>query len=82
MVRTQIQLTEDQAARVRQVAADRNVSMAEAIRQCIDQSLHDALVLDPAKRRRRAAAVSGRFRSGHAVTSESHDAVLAEALRS
>jgi hypothetical protein len=41
VVRTQIQLTERQAELIRQVAAIRRVSMAEAIRQRIDQFLRE-----------------------------------------
>ena len=80
MVRTQIQLTERQAAMVRQVAAERHVSMAEAIRQGIDQFLQGAVTADREERVRRALAVSGKFRSGHQDTSMAHDDVLAEAF--
>jgi hypothetical protein len=81
MVRTQIQLTERQAALIRQVAAERNTSMAEAIRQGIDHFLQCVVTVDREERVRRAAAVSGRFRSGHQDTSEAHDEALAEAFR-
>ena len=82
MVRTQIQLTEQQAGLIRQVAAARHISMAEAIRQGIDQFLQHAVALDRDERVRRALAVAGRFRSGHSDTSASHDEALAEAYRS
>ncbi len=36
MVRTQIQLTEEQAERLRRLAADRGVSMAALIREAVD----------------------------------------------
>jgi len=36
MVRTQVQLTEEQAAAVRRMAADEGVSMAEVIRQAVE----------------------------------------------
>jgi hypothetical protein len=39
MVRTQIQLTERQAKRVKAVARRRNVSMATIIRECVDAGL-------------------------------------------
>lgn len=81
MVRTQIQLTETQAERVRRLAVARRISMAEAIRQGVDAFLRDALVLDRKEQVRRALAVSGRFRSGSAGTSVAHDAALVEAYR-
>jgi Arc/MetJ-type ribon-helix-helix transcriptional regulator len=81
MVRTQIQLTEKQAKRVRQIAGARRISMAEAIRQGLDAFLRDAVALDREEQVRRALAASGRFRSGSADTSSAHDAALAEAYR-
>ncbi|CAN5488057.1 hypothetical protein BH20ACT19_BH20ACT19_01860 [soil metagenome] len=36
MVRTQVQLTEPQAERLRRLAADRGVSMAAVIREAVD----------------------------------------------
>ena len=79
MVRTQIQLTERQAAMIRRVAAIHHISMAEAIRRGIDQFLKTNLVVDPKEQRERALAAAGRFRSGHADTSAEHDDALAEA---
>jgi hypothetical protein len=81
VIRTQIQLTERQAALIRQVAAERHTSMAEAIRQGIDHFLQCTVTVDREARVRRALAVSGRFRSGHQDTSAAHDGVLAEAFR-
>ena len=60
MVRTQIQLTEEQAARVRRVAAERRVSMAEVIRDTIDRALAvPGWEVSPAERIRRAIAAAG-----------------------
>lgn len=81
MVRTQIQLTQRQAELIRQVAADRKVSMAEAIRLGLDQFLAANAGVDRDERIRRALAVTGRFRSGTRDTSRRHDAALAEAFR-
>jgi hypothetical protein len=81
MVRTQIQLTERQAALIRQLAAERNLSMAEAIRLSLDRFLEGTVTVDHGERIRRALAVTERFRSGHRDTSVAHDQVLAEALR-
>lgn len=38
MVRTQIQFTEEQARKVRRVARERGISMAEVIRRCIGRA--------------------------------------------
>ena len=44
MVRTQIQLTEEQAALVKQIAAERQVSMANVIREALDRSLQSRTI--------------------------------------
>ena len=81
MVRTQIQLTEDQAARLRELAAREGLSLAELIRRSVDQYLGAARAPLPDERRQRAMEVAGRFASGTADTSERHDEVLAESYR-
>jgi Arc/MetJ-type ribon-helix-helix transcriptional regulator len=37
MIRTQIQLTEEQAAKLKRIAAERGVSMAEVIRDAVER---------------------------------------------
>ncbi|MBM4431480.1 MAG: ribbon-helix-helix protein, CopG family [Chloroflexi bacterium] len=79
MIRTQIQLTEEQARRLRALAVERGVSLAELIRQGVDAITASAQGADAETRRQRALAVAGRFRSGHADVSAEHDRHLAEA---
>ena len=76
MVRTQIQLTKEQAERLKRVAAQRGESMAEVLRSLVDEHLMD----EPSRteRLRRALEVPGRFRSGRSDISEKHDDYLAE----
>jgi Arc/MetJ-type ribon-helix-helix transcriptional regulator len=78
MVRTQVQLTEKQMAMVRQIAAQRNISMSEVIRQGLDYYLHHSIAIDRNERVRRALEVTGKFRSGFTDVSEHHDEHLAE----
>lgn len=77
MMRTQLQLTEEQAAALRRAAASRGVSMAEVMRQLVDAHLVEG---PTAQARRRALAVVGRYRSGRSDTSAEHDEALAEAF--
>jgi Arc/MetJ-type ribon-helix-helix transcriptional regulator len=77
VIRTQIQLTEDQAHGLKRKAAERGVSMAEVIREAVDRVLAED---GGGAKRRRALAGAGRFRSGHADISERHDDYLAEDL--
>ena len=82
MVRTQIQLTEKQARLVKQIAADRHVSMASVIREALDRSLPSHTnELSQEDRIRMAVNAAGRFRSGSADGATEHDRHLAEAHR-
>ena len=82
MVRTQIQLTEEQVDLVKRIAAERHVSMARVIREALDRSLRSSTnVLSQEDRIRRAIDVAGRFRSGTADGSANHDRHLTEAYR-
>ena len=81
MIRTQIQLTEAQAAKAKRLAAERSVSMAEVIRELIDREPEGD---DRAERSARALAAirRGGFhdREGKTDVSVDHDRYLAQAL--
>lgn len=79
MVRTQVQLTEEQLALIKQIAAERNLSMSEVIRQGMDSFLRQSVTVSREERVRRALEVVGRFRSGRSDVSARHDEHLAEA---
>lgn len=82
MVRTQIQLTEEQFAGLKALAAAKGVSMAELIRQGVDLvlKLNPTVEAGRGERVRRAIEAAGRFRSGLSDLSTNHDKYLAEAL--
>ena len=79
MIRTQIQLTEEQSSTLRRIAAQRKMSIAELIRQGIDFYLHSFGTVSEEERRRRAVAAAGQFHSGKSDISTQHDNYLAEA---
>jgi predicted Ser/Thr protein kinase len=79
MVRTQIQLTEQQARAVKAIAAAQGISVAEAIRRAIDGMTQSRSAVDTEESRRRALRIVGKFRSGKRDVSKRHDAYLAEA---
>ena len=79
MVRTQIQLTEQQARAVKAIAAAEGISVAEAIRRAIDLMTQSRSAMDTEERRRRALRIVGKFRSGKRDVSKLHDAYLTEA---
>lgn len=80
MVRTQIQLTEAQSDRLKKLAAKKQMSVAELIRQGVNVILR-AEAVSPEERKRRAMAAAGRFRSGRKDLSSAHDKYLAEAYK-
>ncbi len=80
MIRTQIQLTEQQARRLRAEARERGLSLAEVIRRYVERGLTDKGP-DRAGLYDRAARVVGRFRDrrGARDLSIEHDRYLDEA---
>lgn len=60
MVRTQIQLTEAQARKLRAYARQHDLSLAEVIRRCVEKGLADEAE-DRAALYERAAGLIGRF---------------------
>jgi Arc/MetJ-type ribon-helix-helix transcriptional regulator len=79
MIRTQIQLTESQAAELRALAAREGVSMAELVRRAVDR-----IVTDHHRQAawERADSVVGRFRGPGGNVSENHDDHLVDAYSS
>lgn len=76
MIRTQIQLTDEQVRALRRVAAQRGVSMAAVIRELVEQGLRTPA----AARSTRARAAIGRFGSGESTVSREHDRELERAF--
>ena len=73
MVRTQVRLTEEQTKALRKMAAVRRVSMAELVRQGVDEMLRSSTAIDADEKRKRALAAAGRYRSGRRDGSSAHD---------
>ncbi len=80
MLRTQIQLSEEQARAIRSAATAEGVSMAEIIRRAVDAFVAKPSEPDMAQKRRDALSVIGAFRSGAGDISDHHDAYLEEAF--
>jgi hypothetical protein len=78
MIRTQIQLTEEQARLLKALASERRTSVAALIRQSVDRFMLSSGASIEA-RRQRAIAAAGSFRSGRSDLSTEHDQYLAEA---
>ena len=79
MVRTQIQLPEDLARKIREVADHQHTSMAEVIRRAVSVFFETSPEVDRKTRYERAAAAAGAFSSGRSDLSRCHDRHFAEA---
>jgi Arc/MetJ-type ribon-helix-helix transcriptional regulator len=79
MIRTQIQLTEEQSRRIKWVARQKNISMAQAIRYAVDDWLERSSQLTEAERWERSLDAVGSCHSGNSDLAENHDRSLAEA---
>ncbi|MDH5202942.1 MAG: ribbon-helix-helix domain-containing protein [Nitrospirota bacterium] len=80
MVRTQIQLTEEQARAIKKIAISRHLSVAELIRQAVDAMIKSSAIIDTEERRKRAIDIAGRFSSGKHDISREHDKYLMDAF--
>jgi hypothetical protein len=80
MIRTQVQLTERQLKALRHASSTTGRSVADLIRQGVDQYLTGRSEIEPEERIERAVRVAGRFSSGLTGVSANHDRHLAEAF--
>jgi hypothetical protein len=81
MVRTQIQLTEDQAKALKKIAQSRHQSVAELIRKAVDAVIESSSIIDIEERHKRAMEIVGKFGSGKRDVSKKHDLYLTEAYK-
>lgn len=78
MIRTQIQLTDQQARAVRELAQKEGRSIAEIVRESLDAHLRSRRTIGRKELERRSLEVIGRFRSGLGDLAEEHDKYLVE----
>ena len=79
MVRTQIQLSEDEVAAIKRLARERAVSMAAVIREAVDRYVRRESGVSLDERWQRSLAAVGGFHSGGANLSATHDDEFAAA---
>ena len=80
MIRTQVQLTEEQYAALKEIVAKKKISMAELIRLGVEQIVAAKGDIREQERVQRALKAAGRFHSGINDLSFNHDSYLAEDL--
>ncbi len=79
MVRTQIQLTEEQARLLKEIAHTQHISMAELIRRQVDTLIKGRKMHSRDKRDKlvdQAKEACGKYGSGRSDISEEHDSYL------
>jgi hypothetical protein len=81
MIRTQIQLTEQQQEMLRDLSMETGRSMAELIREGIDRLAANKPRANREHRVERAIRLAGQYASGKADVSAAHDRHLAEAFK-
>jgi hypothetical protein len=81
MVRTQVQLTENQIESLRRLSAASGRSVANLVRQGVDQYLAGKSQPDLEERKKRLLRALGKFPSAPSDVSIRHDDYLAEAFR-
>ena len=79
MIRTQIQLTEEQSRFLREMAEEEGVSLAEIVRRSVEAMMRSRHELSLEERRERAIALAGRFHSGVSDLATRHDDYFVEA---
>lgn len=83
MVRTQIQLTREQHKRLKRWAKDLDISLAEAIRRCVEERLAREEAMPQERRIAEALAICGKYSDpkGPSRVAQDHDQVLGAAYR-
>jgi hypothetical protein len=81
MVRTQIQLTENQLDSLKRLSVNSGRSIADLIREAVELSLRKQGAANSDDRIKRALAVAGKFSSGARDVSVHHDDYLADAFK-
>jgi Ribbon-helix-helix domain len=80
MIRTQVQLSPEQVEALRRLSKATGRSIADLVRQGVDEVLSAGRRPGPEERLERAKRVAGQFSSGGTDVSIHHDRYLAEAF--
>jgi len=79
LIRTQIQLTKEQATLLKKISREKHISIAEIIRRSLDPLIKNE-IFHMREKRRKAQKAAGKFRSGLKDLSTRHDDYLSEAF--
>jgi hypothetical protein len=82
MIRTQVQFTQEQWQALKKIAASRHVSIAELVRQSVDQLIRSPENQKIDEYRRLAVAIVGKYKSESSDVSTNHDKYLSDIYNS
>jgi hypothetical protein len=82
VIRTQIQLTEEQSEALKQISSKEGRSVAELVRSGVDQVIRSYGVVSSEELRRRALSVVGKFNIKDENLAVDHDLYASEAYES
>lgn len=82
MIRTQVQLTEEQYKQLKQLALRRRRSLATLVREGVEKVLKEAGEPNMDEARQHALSIVGKYNSGDKDVSTHHDKYLAEGYKS
>jgi predicted DNA-binding protein len=81
MIRTQILLTEEQHKLLKSISKEKNISMAQCVRECVtyySANIADRVITSEEEKYNIALNAAGRFKSGIKDLSSNHDLYLSE----
>jgi Arc/MetJ-type ribon-helix-helix transcriptional regulator len=81
MIRTQIQLTTEQARDLKKLALARQASVSELVRKAVDDLIKSKTRADTREIKEKALEILGKYRSRKKDISKKHDVYLVEAFR-
>lgn len=80
MKRTQLQLTDKQYKLLKEISSEKNISLAEVVREAITQFSSTMVGYDKDTRFNEALSIIGKYNSGKKDISVNHDKYLQDAI--
>lgn len=80
MKRTQILISEEQHKLLKGIASKKNISMAEAVRECITYYEKNKPVISDKKKHKKLLSMAGKYDSGLGDLAKNHDKYIEQDL--
>ena len=80
MKRTQILISEEQHKLLKDISSKKNISMAEAVRECITYYEKNKPIISEEKKHEKVLGMAGKYNSGLGDLAKNHDKYIEEDL--